>query len=95
MFFLDLILLIYRPIWGDGACIFKSVWRRRWYGRISGGTRLLELAADNREATPWQGARLTLTNALEVKHTPSKGVELDTSSEEDSRGERTGTVRRR
>jgi hypothetical protein len=27
------------------------------YGRINGGTRLLEVAADSREVAPWYGAR--------------------------------------
>jgi hypothetical protein len=35
----------------------KSVWWRGEYGRINGGTRTLELAIVNREATLGKGAR--------------------------------------
>jgi hypothetical protein len=35
----------------------KSVWRRGEYGRITGGLRVLEAAADNREASPRKGVR--------------------------------------
>jgi hypothetical protein len=55
----------------------------------------MELEAESREATPGKGARSTSTTAHEVKHTHPMGVELDTSSEEDSRGERSGTIWRR
>jgi hypothetical protein len=40
----------YRLIWGSEACILKACGRRGGYGRISGGLRVLELAADNRKA---------------------------------------------
>jgi hypothetical protein len=57
----------------------------------------LELAGNNREATPGKGARSTSPIALEVEqtHPSSMGVELDTISEEDIRGKRSGTVWRR
>jgi hypothetical protein len=49
---------------GGGACIVMTMWRRGKYGRISGGTRVLELAADSREATIGCGARSTSTSVL-------------------------------
>jgi hypothetical protein len=51
-FFQDELFLAYRLIWGNGHFIFRSMWRRRGYGRISGGTRALEVAADGREEAP-------------------------------------------
>jgi hypothetical protein len=42
---------------GDGGGVCEISFVERKYGRINGGTRVLELAADTREATPWQGAR--------------------------------------
>jgi hypothetical protein len=47
-----------------GACIFKSVWWRGWYGLIGGGTRVFELAAESREAALGYGARSTSTSLL-------------------------------
>jgi hypothetical protein len=44
----------------------------------------LEQAADNREATPWKGARSTSTGA--------HGMELDINNDEDKRNERSGAV---
>jgi hypothetical protein len=40
---------------------------------MSGGTRVLELAAVSRDATPKKGTRSTSTNALEVEQTHSRG----------------------
>jgi hypothetical protein len=57
----------------------KFILRGR-YRRINGGTRVLELAADSREATPRKGARLTSSVALEVKHTHPKGWSLTPSA---------------
>jgi hypothetical protein len=34
-----------------------SVFGEEWYGRISGGTRVLEMAVDSRKAAPRNGAR--------------------------------------
>jgi hypothetical protein len=48
--------------------VFVKCFWRGGYRRINGGTRVLELAADSREATPWKGARSTSTTAPEVKH---------------------------
>jgi hypothetical protein len=45
--------------------------------------RMLELAANNREAASRKGARSTPTSAHEVD-VPIEGVELDTNIEEDS-----------
>jgi hypothetical protein len=42
-------------------------WRERC-GRISGGTRVLELAADGREAALEKGAHSTSTNAPHIEH---------------------------
>jgi hypothetical protein len=39
---------------------------RGGYGRVSGGTLVLELTADSREAAPRKGARSTSTNVHEV-----------------------------
>jgi hypothetical protein len=52
-----------------------SVWRRGGYGRISGGTRALELAMVSREATPGKGARLLSTS--HVPFEPSRGERHD------------------
>jgi hypothetical protein len=46
---------------------------REGYGRINGGTRVLELAADGRQALPEECARSTSTTAHEVEHTYPKG----------------------
>jgi hypothetical protein len=88
--------LIYSPDKKKGAMHVKICWQEG-YGRINGGTWVLELAADNRGAMPRTGPRSTSTSAHEVDdHSSSgRGVELDTSSEEDYRGERSGTVLRR
>jgi hypothetical protein len=40
-------------LWGGWGFYLKSVWWREGYGRISGGLRLLVLAAGNREAALW------------------------------------------
>jgi hypothetical protein len=48
----------------------------------------MELAAGNREAS------LDVDKRSWGRATPSKGMVLDTSSEKDIRGERSGTVRR-
>jgi hypothetical protein len=58
--------------------------------------RVLELAADNRETEPGEGATRSMsTSALEVEHTHAWGVRLDTNNEEDNCGERSSTVWRR
>jgi hypothetical protein len=44
--------------------IFMSVWWRGGFGRIIGGTRVLELAAESREVTQRYCARPTLTDML-------------------------------
>jgi hypothetical protein len=41
----------------------KRIWREG-YGRINGGLRVLELAADNREVAPTKGTRYSLTIML-------------------------------
>jgi hypothetical protein len=46
----------------------KYFWREG-YERINCGTRVLELAADSREAALGKGARLTSTNTHEAEHT--------------------------
>jgi hypothetical protein len=56
---------------GDEVSV-KHFWRRR-YGRISGGTRVLEPAADSREPTLEKGARSKSTIAHEVEHTNPRG----------------------
>jgi hypothetical protein len=71
----------------------KILWRGVNH-RINDGTRVLERAVGGREAGPREGARSTSTIAQEVEHT-HPWVELDTNNEEDSRGERSGGVRRR
>jgi hypothetical protein len=53
---------------------------------------VVEMAVNNREVAQGHGARSTSTAANEVERTHFMGVELDTSSEERSRGERSGTV---
>jgi hypothetical protein len=93
-FFHDQILLRYRPNWGNGACIFKTVWRRGGYGWISGGTRMLEVAAESREASLGYGARSTLINML-TSSRPKARKQHDTDSEEDCRDGRSGEVWRR
>jgi hypothetical protein len=66
---------------------------RERYGRIiSGGTRVLDMAADNRQAAQGKGARTTSNNDLEVEQTRPRGVEPDIISHEVSHGERSGTV---
>jgi hypothetical protein len=50
----------------------KCFWRRG-YHRISGGTRVLELAVDIWEASLGKGARSTSTSAHEVEHTHPGG----------------------
>jgi hypothetical protein len=94
MFFHDQILLRYRPSWGNGACIFKTVCRRGGYGWISGGTRMLELAAESREASLGYGARSTLTNMLTSSRLNTL-KQHDTDSEVDCRDGRSGEVWRR
>jgi hypothetical protein len=59
MFFPDYMLLRYRPIWEEGACIFRSARGRRGNGRINGGTRMLERAAESKEEALGYGARST------------------------------------
>jgi hypothetical protein len=68
----------------------KYFWREG-YGRISDGTRVLELAADIREASLGR-ALAPRRLALLGSNMHIKGVELDTSNEEDSRGESSDTV---
>jgi hypothetical protein len=51
------------PFEGTGHVVVKCFWRGG-YGRISGGLRVLDLVADIREASPWKGARYSLTNML-------------------------------
>jgi hypothetical protein len=53
----------------------KRVWWRGGYGRISGGTRALELAMVSREATYGKGARSPSTSHVPVG--PSRGVRHD------------------
>jgi hypothetical protein len=53
-----------------GVCGFY--WRGR-YSRLSGGTRVFELASDGREATPWKGARPTSTRAPKLNQNPLGG----------------------
>jgi hypothetical protein len=64
VFFQYQIQLRYHPIWGDGASVVMSVWCRRGDGRISGGTRVFESAAESREAALGYGARSTPTSPL-------------------------------
>jgi hypothetical protein len=52
------------PFWGIGACTFKSEQWRGGYGRINGGTWVLELATESREAPLGYGARSTSTGML-------------------------------
>jgi hypothetical protein len=73
---------------GGGACIFMIVWWRRGYGRISCGTRVLELAAGSREATVGYGACSTSTNLLE----PAEMGQHDTRSEKYCRDGRSDEV---
>jgi hypothetical protein len=62
------------PDKATGAVHVKFFWRKG-YGRINGGTRVLEVAADIREATPRKGARSTLASAHEVEQThPGDGA---------------------
>jgi hypothetical protein len=68
-----------------------SVWRRGEYGRINGGTLRLKLLEDNWEAAPWHGARSTSTSAPKTEPTKDGG-ELNTFSEDDSRGGWSGMV---
>jgi hypothetical protein len=62
----------YSPDKEAGAVPWTFIWREG-YGRISGGTRVLELAADSQEATPRKGARSTSNIAHEVEHTHLRG----------------------
>jgi hypothetical protein len=50
----------------------------RRYGRINGGTRVLELAAESREASLGYGARSTSTNML-TSSRPKEGSTTTTS----------------
>jgi hypothetical protein len=58
---------------------------------MSGETRVMQLAAESREASPWNGAARPRPTLLSLSK-PIEGVELDTIGEEDCRGERSGTV---
>jgi hypothetical protein len=53
---------------------------REGYGRINGGTRLLGLAADNREGALGKGSRSTSTNPLEIERTHAWGWSSTPSS---------------
>jgi hypothetical protein len=59
---------------------------------MSGRWRVLELAADSREASPGKGARCLPTNVL--RSSRPKGERHDASREEDCRDGRSGVVRR-
>jgi hypothetical protein len=61
----------YIPTLGGWGMYLKSVWWQGGYGRISGGTRALELAMVNREATLGHGARSPSTSLVPVE--PSRG----------------------
>jgi hypothetical protein len=56
MFFQQLHTHIYSPVTA-GTIFADCFFGEEGYGRISGGTRVLELAADNWEATLGHGAR--------------------------------------
>jgi hypothetical protein len=56
MFFQRLSTHIYSPVL-TGTMSAEYVFDEEGYGRISGGTRVLELAADNWEASLGHGAR--------------------------------------
>jgi hypothetical protein len=73
MCFLRLNILRYSPNKETGAVHMKIFWREG-YGRINGGARVLEPAADSREALLGEGARSTSISALEVEHTHPWGV---------------------
>jgi hypothetical protein len=45
----------------------RSVWWRGGYGRISGGTRALELAMVSREAKPEKGSRSPSTSHVPIE----------------------------
>jgi hypothetical protein len=68
MFYRDLLLTNTLPVRGQEWCMWNILWREG-YGRISGGMRVLEVAADSREATPGKGAHSTSTIAHEVEYT--------------------------
>jgi hypothetical protein len=57
-------------------------------GSTVGRRRVLELAADGREAAQEKGARSTSTSASAVE--PTRGLELDKRSKEESRDWRRG-----
>jgi hypothetical protein len=61
-------ILIYSPYKEAGA-VHVEIFLRKGYGRINGGTRLLEMAADSREATLGNSARSKSTNAIDVEQT--------------------------
>jgi hypothetical protein len=68
MFFSRLDIVRYSPDKEAGAVLVKKTWREG-YGRIIGGTHVLELVAGSREAMPRKGARSMSTNAHEVEQT--------------------------
>jgi hypothetical protein len=57
----------------------KSVWWRGLYGRISGGTRALEVAMVSWEASPRKGARSLSTSHVLVE--PFRGKRHDMTHE--------------
>jgi hypothetical protein len=68
----------------------------RRYIWMSVRMRVLELEAGGREAAPGKGAPSMSTIAHEVEHTNlGGGTQYEMSTEEGSRGERSGTVLRR
>jgi hypothetical protein len=76
--------------------VHVKVFGREVFGRIIGGMRVLELAADSREATLGnEGRSLDVDQRSRGRACPLMGVEFDTNNEEDSRGERSGKVMRR
>jgi hypothetical protein len=60
------------------TCIVMCVWKRGGYGRSSGGTRVVKLAAESQEATLGYGARSTSTNMLTSRR--PKGGQHDTNN---------------
>jgi hypothetical protein len=64
MFFHYQILLRCSPIWGDGAHTLRGLCMRGGYGRINGGTRVFELAAESRDIAVGYGVRSASTSML-------------------------------
>jgi hypothetical protein len=73
MYFPQLNTRRYLLIWGDGACIYEKKWRGG-YGRIIGGLRVLEVAADIHEAAPGKNARYSSTSLLSVEHSHGRAA---------------------